>query len=165
MIVSIGLFLCTVLSIAMMAFGYFGAGMINQAIGLMAVGAVWMIGQTKWTWVASTGLSIMTLAAAIGLIYKLPMALMIGGFLLAFIAWDLMEFKSRVKQGSEEDQPNVLTMKHFARMGLVLALGFGVIALTRFIRLRFNFEVAALLTLAGVWGLSLLVGRMRRGND
>jgi len=164
-IVSIGLFLCTFLSIAMMAFGYFGAGMFNQAIGLMAVGAVWMIGQIKWTWVASMGLSIMTLAAAIGLIYKLPMALMIGGFLFAFIAWDLMEFKSRVKQGSEEDQLNVLTMKHFARLGLVLALGFGVIALTRLIRLRFNFEVAALLTLAGVWGLSLLVGRMRRGND
>lgn len=164
MIATVGLFLSTFLSIAMMAAGYFGAGMVNQAFGLIAVGVVWLAGQLKWTWVASMGLSIMTLAAAMGLIYELPMALMVGGFLFAFIAWDLMEFKSRVKQGSEEDQLNRLTMKHFVRLGLVLALGFGVVVLTRFIRLRFNFEMAALLTMAGVWGLSLLVGRLRRGE-
>lgn len=164
MIVSIGLFLSTFLSIAMMSSGYVYTGMVNQAIGLIAVGVVWMVGQIKWTWVASMGLSIMTLAAAVGLIYELPMALMIGGFLFAFIAWDLMEFKSRVRQGSEEDQLNRLTIKHFARLGLVLALGFGVVLMTRFVRLRFNFEMAALLTLAGVWGLSLLVGRLRRGE-
>lgn len=147
-----------------MAAGYFTAGMINQAYGLIAAGFVWMIGQLKWTWVTSMGLSVMTLASAIGLIYGLPMVLMIGGFLFAFIAWDLVEFKLRFRQGSEEDQLNVLTMNHFLRLGLVLALGFGVVALTRFIRLRFNFEMAALLTLAGVWGLSLLVGRLRKGE-
>ncbi len=74
----------------------------------------------------------------------------------------LWNSNQRIKQGSEEDQLNRLTLNHFARLGLVLALGFGVVALTRFIRLRFNFEMAALLTLAGVWGLSLLVGRLRR---
>jgi hypothetical protein len=34
-------------------------------------------------------------------------------------------------------------MNHLARLGLVLALGFSVVALNRFIRLRFNFEIAA----------------------
>jgi hypothetical protein len=161
-IFTIGLVLSTFLSIAMIAAGYLSGGMVNQAFGLIIIGLAWMAGQIKWKWVASIGLSIMTLAAALGLIYMLPTALMVGGFLFAFITWDLMEFKSRIKHGSHEDQLRILTSKHFIRLGLVLALGFAVVALTRFIRLRFNFEMAVLLTLVGVWGLSLLVGRLRR---
>jgi hypothetical protein len=163
-VIAVSLFLSTFLSITVMAAGYFNAGMEIQAFGLLGVGVVWMLGQIKWTWVASIGLPIITLAAALGLICELPMWLMVVGFLFAFMAWDLVEFKSRIKQGSEEDQLNSLALIHYARLGLVLALGFGVVALTRFIRLRFNFELAALLTLAGVWGLSLLVGRLRRGE-
>jgi len=163
-VIAVSLFLSTFLSIAVIAAGYFNAGMDIQAFGLIGVGVVWVLIQIKWTWVASVGLSIITLAAALGLFYELPMWLMVAGFLFAFMAWDLAEFKSRIKQGCEEDQLNSLTLNHFARLGLVLALGFGIVTLTRFIRLRFNFEMAALLTLAGVWGLSLLVGRLRRGE-
>jgi hypothetical protein len=36
--------------------------------------------------------------------------------------------------------------------------------LTRFIRVRFTFEIAALLVIVGVWGISLLVGRLRRSE-
>lgn len=144
-----------------MAAGYSSAGMVIQTFGLIVVGVIWMAAQIKWTWIASIGLSFMTLAAALGLTYGLPTWLMVGGFLLALISWDLVEFKSRVRQGSEEDQLNRLTLNHFVRLGLVLTLGFGIVALTRFIRLRFNFEMAALLALAGVWGISLLVGRLR----
>jgi hypothetical protein len=103
----------------------------------------------------------MTLAAALGLMYGLPMGLMVGGFLFALISWDLVEFKARIMQGSDEDPLHRLTLDHFVRLGSVLILGFSVVALTRFIRLRFNFEMAALLALAGVWGISLLVGRLR----
>lgn len=159
--IAVGLFLSTFLSTAMLASGYFSVGMPVQAYGLMAVGVIWMFGQVRWTWVASIGLSVMTLAAALGLMYRLPMWLMVGGFLFALISWDLLEFNKRVKQGSDEDPLHRLTLDHFVRLGLVLILGFGVVALTRFIRLRFNFEMAALMTLAGVWGISLLVGRLR----
>jgi hypothetical protein len=161
-VIVVGLFVSTFLSIALVAAVYFSAGMVNQAIGLVAVGLVWMVGQVKWPWVASVGLSIMTLAAALGLMYELPAGLMVAGFLFALIAWDLVELRSRIKRGCAEDRLLGLTVAHFVRLGLVLALGFGVVVLTRFIRLRFNFEIAALLTLAGVWGLSLLVGRLRR---
>ncbi len=92
--IAVSLFLSTFLSIAVMAAGYFSAGMEIQAFGLMGVGVVWMLGQIKWTWVASIGLSIITLAAALGFFYELPMWLMVAGFLFAFMAWDLVEFKS-----------------------------------------------------------------------
>jgi hypothetical protein len=160
-VIAVGLFLCTFLSIALMAAGYSSAGMDIQTFGLVAVGLVWMIGQVRWTWVATIGLSLMTLAAALGMMYGLPMSWMVGGFLFALISWDLVEFRSRIKQGSEEDPLNRLALNHFIRLRLVLILGFGVLALTRFIRLRFNFEMAALLALVGVWGISLLVGRLR----
>jgi hypothetical protein len=159
-----GLYICTLLSTAMIAAGFYGAGMINQTFGLVVFGLAWMAGQHKWIWIASLGLGVMTLAAVIGLLYHLPAPLMIGGFLCAFIAWDLSDFNSRVKLASKDDDHGRLTQLHILRLGMVIGVGFGVAVLTRYIRVRFNFEIAALLILAGVWGLSVLVGRLRRGE-
>jgi phosphoglycerol transferase MdoB-like AlkP superfamily enzyme len=158
------LYICIFLSTAMSAAGYYGAGMINQTFGLVVFGLAWMAGQHKWPWIASLGLAIMTLAAAIGLLYNLPAPMMIGGFLCAFIAWDLSGFNSRVKLAARDDNHGSLTQLHVLRLGLVIVVGFGVVILTRTIRVHFNFEIAALLILAGVWGLSILVGRLRRGE-
>jgi hypothetical protein len=37
------------------------------------------------------------------LFFELSISLMVGGFLFATIAWNLVEFNTRVKQGSKED--------------------------------------------------------------
>jgi hypothetical protein len=163
-ITTAGLTICTLLSTGMIAVGYYGAGMINQTFGLIVLGLAWMAGQHKWAWVASLGMIFMTLASAIGLLYNLPAVLMVGGFLFSFIAWDFSDFNSRVRLASKDENHGRLTKLHILRLGLVIVVGFGIVMLTRYIRLRFNFEIAALLIIAGVWGLSVLVGRLRRGE-
>lgn len=164
MITTAVLYICVFLSTAMIAAGFYGAGMIYQTFGLIVFGLAWMAGQRKWTWVASLGLGVMTLAAVIGLLYNLPAPMMIGGFLCAFIAWDLSGFNSRVKLAAKDDNHGRLAQLHLLRLGMVIGAGFGVVMLTRTIRVHFDFEMAALLIIAGVWGLSVLVGRLRRSE-
>jgi hypothetical protein len=89
---------------------------------------------------------------------------MITGIMFAFIAWDLVDFNNRLKRAGKLDDTKALESRHILRLGLILAAGWGVVLLTRIIRVRFNFEVSAFLVLAGVWGVSLLVGRLRNNE-
>jgi len=158
------LVLSTLLSVAIVTWGYFANGLTNQTIILIVVGISWIFGQIKWAWFGSLGLTLMTLAAITGILLGFPVLPMIAGVMFAFIAWDLTDFNNRLKQAGKRDDTKGLESLHFSRLGLILAAGWGVVLLTRFIKVRFNFEVAALLVLVGVWGISLLVGRLRNNE-
>jgi hypothetical protein len=158
------LYLSTLLSVAIVAWGYFTHGMTYPAIILIVGGITWVVGQMKWTWIGSIGFAMVTITAVIGIFLDFPVMPIIAGIMFAFIAWDLAEFNSRLKQAAKHDDKKSIERRHFIRLGLILAAGWGVVLLTRTIRVRFNFEVAALLVLAGVWGISLLVGRLRRNE-
>jgi hypothetical protein len=162
MITAAVLYLSISLSIAFVAWGFYINGFTAQAVGLVIFGLAWIIGQIKWAWIASLGLAVVTMAVVMGIFYNLPIWLMTGGALFAFIAWDLAEFHFRVKKAAKEDSIATLERLHFTRLGLILLVGCGIILLTRFLRVHINFEISALLVLAGVWGISLLVGRLRR---
>ena len=164
MITAAGLYLSISLSIALVAWGFYANGYTTQAVGFVIFGFAWIIGQIRWAWIASLGLAVVTFAAVMGIFYNLPISLMSAGALFAFIAWDLAEFHFRLKKAAKEDSIAMLERRHFARLGLILIVGCGVILITRFLRVRLNFEIAALLVLAGVWGISLLVGRLRRNE-
>jgi hypothetical protein len=160
----VGLYLVTLLSIASVAWGYSSNGMTIQAIFMILIGMIWAFGQIKWTWIGSLGLVLVTIAAILGMLLNFPVMPMIAAILFAFIAWDLAEFNRRLKQAAQQDDVESLERRHFIRLGFILAAGAGVVVLTRIIRVRINFEVAALLVLAGVWGISLLVGRLRENE-
>jgi hypothetical protein len=164
LITTAGLYLSISLSVALVTWGFFAYGFATQALGLVIFGIAWIIGQIRWAWIASLGLSVVTLAAVLGIFYNLPISLMAGGALFAFIAWDLAEFHFRLKKAAKEDYIGAFEGRHFTRLGFILIAGFGVVLFSRFFRVRFNFEIAALLVLAGVWGISLLVGRLRRSE-
>jgi hypothetical protein len=164
MITAASLYLSISLSVALLIWGFFANGFTTQALGLVIFGIAWIIGQIRWVWIASLGLAVVTLGAVLGIFYNLPVALMAGGVLFALIAWDLAEFHFRLKKAAKEDAIGTLERRHFTRLGLIIGLGCAIILFTRFLRVRFNFEVAALLILAGVWGISLLVGRLRRSE-
>jgi len=162
MITTVGLYLSLFLSVALLSWGFLANGFLYPALGLAAFGIAWALGQLKWAWIGSLGLAVITLAAVLGIFYNLPISLMAGGALFALTAWDLEEFHLRLKKASKEDDVNGIIRGHFVRLGMVLASGGGIILLAWFMRVRFNFEVAALLVLAGVWGISLLVRRLQR---
>jgi hypothetical protein len=136
--------------------------MTYPAIILILAGITWVVGQIKWTWIGSLGFAMVTIAAVLGIFLNFPVMPNIAGIMFAFIAWDLAEFNSRLKQAAKHDDMKSIERRHLIRLGLILAASWGVVLLTRTIRVRFNFEVAALLVLAGVWGISLLVGRLQK---
>jgi len=152
------------ISIGLIAWGYSSINLIAQAVLLVILGIAWIYGLFWKDWASSLGLVLMTLAAIIGVFHGLSILLVAASFLFAFVAWDLSEFYSRLNQAARVDPMGSLERGHLYRLGFVLVSGFGFAALTRFIRLRFSFEVAAILVLAGIWGISLLVGRLRRAE-
>jgi hypothetical protein len=158
------LYLSISLSVILTSLGFFSEGFINPALGLMVFGVVWIIVQNKWVWIASVGISVMAIAAIVGVYFNLSTLFTAGGALFAFIAWDLAEFNSRLRRASKEDDVRGLSKSHFYRLGGILLAAIAFLMLTRFIRVRFTFEIAALLVIVGVWGISLLVGRLRRSE-
>jgi hypothetical protein len=93
-----------------------------------------------------------------------PIMPMITGIMFAFIAWDLGDFNNRLKRAGKLDDIKGLEGRHLLQLGLILVAGWGVVLLTRIIRVRFNFEVSTILILVGVWGVSLLVRRLRNNE-
>jgi hypothetical protein len=158
------MYLSIFLSIACLVWGYLDQELTTQTAALVILGISWMFGQTRWVWVGSLGLAGVTIAVIIGILFNVQEYLMFSGLLFGFLAWDLAEFKVRLKQAAKEDDIPGFEKHHFIRLGLVWAAGIGVLLLTRVIRLGFSFEVAALLVLAGVWGISKLVGRLLRNE-
>lgn len=164
MITRVCLVLSASISIALIAWGYSSAGLSTQAVLLIVLGVAWIFGLFRKAWASSLGFALVTFAVIIGVFHGLPTLLVAASFLFAFIAWDLAEFHSRIKLAARVDQISQLERQHLLRLGFVLVSGFGLVALTRFIRLRFTFEAAAILVLAGIWGISLLVGQLRRAE-
>jgi hypothetical protein len=164
MITAVILVMSALLSSILVAWGYYSNGLIIPAIILILIGIIWVFGQYKWVWFGSFGLMLVTIAAIAGIMLNFPVMPMITGIMFAFIAWDLVDFHNRLKRAGKLDDTKALESRHILRLGLILAAGWGVVLLTRIIRVRFNFEVSAFLVLAGVWGVSLLVGRLRNNE-
>jgi hypothetical protein len=158
------LYLGAILSVVILVLEYFFQGMTYQTLALVVVGVVWVLGQIRWTWIGSLGMVFVTIAALAGVFLGLPVLPMISAIMFAFIAWDLSDFNGRLKLAAKQDDVRNLERNHLLRLGLVLGAGWGVVLLTRIIRVRFTFEIAALLALLGVWGISQLVGKLRRNE-
>jgi hypothetical protein len=158
------LIVSALLSTFLLAWALVAEEWIYPAIALALLGIAWTLAQFKWRWVSSLGFALITLLVILGVIFNLSALLLASAEVSAFIAWDLAEFFNRVRQASPKDDIGKLEQKHFTRLGLVLVAGVGSALLVRLVKVRFSFEVGALLVLAGIWGVSILVGRMRRNE-
>ena len=136
--------------------------MVYPAIAIAVLGLLWLWGQVKWGWIGSVGMLLAVIAAVAGIFLGLSVSPMTSAVMFAFIAWDLTDFHGRLKLAAEQDDVGNFERNHLTRLGLVLAAGWGAVLLTGNIRVRFTFEIAVLLVLVGIWGMSQLVGRLRR---
>lgn len=158
------LIVSALLSTLLLAYALFADGLIYPAIALAILGIAWTLAQLKWRWVSSLGFALITLLIILGVIFNLSALLLASAEVSAYIAWDLAEFYSRVRQASPKDDIRKLEQRHFTRLGLVLAAGIGAALMVRLVKVRFSFEVGVLLVLSGIWGVSFLVGRLRRNE-
>ena len=156
----------TALAAAALALGY-GLGGTWIGTGLiLLVGLLWLAGQwRRWGWVASPALVLFVGTAAFGLWLGLGAGWMLAGVVAALSAWDLDHFAQRLKRAGRVEGARALERGHLGRLLAVDGLGLALGALALGLRIQFGFGAALVLGLLAVWGLSRVVGFLRREGD
>ena len=149
-----------------LAWAYYDDGQVYVSLGLLLIAVFWIISQLRrWVWVSALGLFLYTAAAGVGLWYDLPFGWMLAGAIGALLTYDLADFNRRLRYAAKTDDVQLMERAHLFRLAIFLFIGLGLSTVTLLVQLRFTFEWLAFLSLGTAWGLSMLVGWLRRGGD
>lgn len=151
-------FVCLILSVGLLAAGYFLSGMDWPSAGLLVFGIIWIVGLAlHWDWIPLVGLFAIFGAAAIGLFLGLSLVFLISAALFALLAWDLAEFHIRLRLASPEDDTTGLERSHLTRLIALALAGGGLSAFALTLHLKPSFEWMVILMFFTVWGISRMV--------
>ncbi len=147
-----------------LAWGYTQVGLGQLARWILLFEAVWLIAAwQRWRWFAHIGLAFNFLAAALGLWFlNFPPGWMFAGAISGLLAWDLTDFRYRLRFAANDAERHYVEARHLMRSAFFALLGFGLASVAMAVKLQFNFEWAVLLTLISVLGLLQLVSWFRR---
>ena len=123
-----------------------------------------------WTWgllqfkkqIPRIGMVLLSLLSIIGLFNELPFGWMLAGALNALLSYDLSNFYQRLRFASETEDIKLLKRVHFTRLSIITLLGLSLSTSVILWQAEFSLEWAIFLALSGIWGISLLVGWVRR---
>jgi hypothetical protein len=151
-------FVCPILSVGLLAAGYFLSGLDWPAVGLLVIGVLWIVGLAlRWDWVSPLGMFAASGAAALGLFLDLSAVFLIFAALCALLAWDLAEFSIRLRKISLEDDLATLEKRHLMRLVAVVLAGGLLSAFALTLRLKPSFEWIVILMFFAVWGIGRMV--------
>ncbi len=155
-----------VIGSASLAYGYSLAGLDAPARWFLLLGGFWLIAQwRRWNWAASIALLIFVAAAAFGLWINLPASLMVLGAVGGLLGWDMADFARRLRFASATDDLRGLEMRHLARVLIVAIVSLLIAGIVSLVRIRLPFELAVVLALVAVFGLTRLAAWLQRRND
>lgn len=151
---------------ATLAWGYTQVGLSQLARWILLFEAVWLVATwQRWRWFAHVGLAFNFLAAALGLWFlNFPPGWMFAGAIAGLLAWDLTDFRYRLRFAANDAERRAVEVRHLGRSALLGLLGFALASLAMAVKLQFNFEWAVVLAVISVVGLLQLVSWFRRHN-
>lgn len=152
-----------IISIGSLAWGYAGAGFDIFAGWILIFGVIWLFTQWQgWDWFSSLGLFFVILISAFGLWFGFTPGWLFSGAVFALFAWDMTDFRRRMRSIAADDDSHGMERRHIARISLLSLAGLFLASITMLVRVQFTFEWGALLVLVVLLGLSQLVGWFRR---
>ncbi|HEY5158276.1 MAG TPA: hypothetical protein VII93_09990 [Anaerolineales bacterium] len=159
-------FACTILSIGLIAAGYFLNNRERVAVGIIVFGILWIIGPIRWwKWIQPVSLFTIFIVAAVGLIMNIPLGFILPGALFGFLAWDLAEFAGRLQLAAPDDDTSRLERTHLRRMAMLMLASGGMCALALVIQIKFSFEWIVLLMFLTVWGIGQIVNWLLKKSN
>jgi hypothetical protein len=160
----IALILSIILGNLSLAIGYGQGDAAGYSIWFVLLAGIWLFTHfRKWYWFSSLALLVMIVAAAYGVWVGYPTVWMVLGAVGGLLGWDLSDFARRLGYASPMDDTRSMERRHLERAGIVAALGLGLALLSVFLRFeRLAFEVAVVLLILAVLGLTRLVIGLRR---
>jgi len=153
-----------IISIGSLAWGFVQYGLPSFSTWIIILGVGWLF--AIWQdliWYSSVALALSTIASAIGLWFGLTPGWMFAGGIFALFAWDLNDFRLRLRGKPKNDDTRGLERRHLLRISLLafFALLLASIAMV-FVRAQFTVEWNAFLVFVTLLGLAQLVGWIRR---
>ena len=146
-----------------LGFAYQQAGLTIYAWAAVSIGAFWTWGLLQFKkQIPRLGMVLLSLHSIIGLFNDLPFGWMLAGALNALLSYDLSNFHQRLRFASETEDTKLLKRVHFTRLSIITLLGLFLSTASILWQAKFTFEWAIFLALSGIWGMSLLVGWVRR---
>ena len=87
---------------------------------------------------------------------------MIAGAAFALFAWDMTEFRRRIRHMVIDDNIRGMERRHIARVSLIVLAGLLLLTIALLVRVEFTFEWAVLLVIVILLGIAQLVAWFRR---
>jgi hypothetical protein len=160
----VALVLSVLLGTGSLAYGYYQAGLYNQALWFVLLGVAWILAHWRELyWASSLAFLLVLIGAGYGVWYQFTTLWLLLGALGGLLGWDLSDFARRLSYAAPTDDIHGMELRHLERAGIVAVLGFGISFLSLVIHInRLPFEVAVVLVLIAALGLTRLVLRLRR---
>jgi hypothetical protein len=159
-------FVFLLLSVGLLAVGYFLSNLVWPAVGLCIFGVLWMVGLAlRWDWISPFGLFLVFGAAVVGSYQGLSTLLIILAAISALLAWDLAEFHIRLRMASSEDNLSRLERSHLVRLFLLALVGGALCAIALNLHLKSSFEWLVILMFFVVWGMAQMVNRLIKKEE
>jgi hypothetical protein len=148
---------------ASLAFGFAQRGFTSFSTWILILGAGWLFAVwQELTWFSSLALFLSTVVAAIGLWFGFVPGWMFAGGIFALIAWDMTDFRQRLRGMADDTETRGLERRHLLRISLLAFVGLFLASIAMFLQVQFSFEWGALLVVVTLLGLGQLVGWFRK---
>jgi hypothetical protein len=152
-----------IISIGSLAWGFAQAGFDSFVRWVVIFGLIWLFTQWRgWGWFSSLGLIFVVLASAFGLWFELAPGWMFAAAIFALFAWDMSDFRRRMRTIAADDDARGMERRHIARVSLLCLAGLFLASIAMLVRVQFTFEWGALLVIVILLGLSQLVSWFRK---
>jgi len=146
-----------------LAWGFAQQGFTSFSIWILIFGAGWLFAVwQEWKWYSGIALFLATVASAFGLWFGFIPGWMFAGGIFALFAWDMSDFRQRLRLMAKDDDTRGIERRHLLRISLLSMLGLFLASITMLVHLQFTFEWIVLLVFVTLLGLGQLVGWLKR---
>jgi hypothetical protein len=152
-----------IISTGSLAWAFAEAGFVVFARWILIFGAVWLFTQWRgWEWLSSLGLFLAIFASVVGLWFGFSMEWLFSGAIFALFAWDMSDFRNRIRAIAVDDNLRGMERRHLARISLLSLTGLSLMSIVVLVRRQFTFEWGILLVSVLLFGIVQLAGWLRR---
>ena len=152
-----------VVSSTSLAWGFAQRGFTSFSTWILILGAGWLFSVwQEWKWYSSFALFMATVASAFGLWFGFSPGWMFAGGIFALFAWDMTDFRQRLRGMANDDDTRGIERRHLARISLLALIGLVLASIAMLVRVQFTFEWSALLVIVTLLGLGQLVAWFRK---
>jgi len=155
----------TAVAAGALATGYALGGYWAWGAVWIALGSLWGVGRSRWSWTGSAFFLSFIIAAVVGFWLDLSAGWMLVGTIAALSAWDLDAFTRQLRVVDRVEQESELVRTHLRQLALVSGAGLLLGSVALVVQVDLSLGVALLLGLLVIIGLRQFLTALRRESD